>query len=73
MAALKSVAIIGAGVSGLYLAVCLSKKGYEVRLFEPKTSWEKPCGSGIPIERLREIPLCEDFSSTVKIGSLRLF
>jgi len=49
----KNIAIIGAGIIGLYLAWKLSKKGYKVNVFEKEKSLkDKPC-SGLISERLK--------------------
>ncbi len=41
------IGIVGAGISGTYLASLLGRQGFEVMLFDPRTPWEKPCGGGI--------------------------
>ncbi len=48
------VAIIGAGISGLYLAWKLSEKGYRVTVFEKKEKIGKKVCSGLFSERILE-------------------
>ena len=45
----NEIAIIGGNVSGLSAAYYLSKRGYDVTIFEPQL-WNKPCGGAISIE-----------------------
>jgi geranylgeranyl reductase family protein len=54
-------AIVGAGISGSYLAYLLSKEGRDVVLFDPKAPWEKPCGGGITLRVYRDFPILRDF------------
>jgi len=51
---LKKVAIIGAGITGLYLAWKLSEKGHRVIVFEKKESIGKVACSGLFSERILE-------------------
>ncbi|KPJ56900.1 hypothetical protein AMJ49_03200 [Parcubacteria bacterium DG_74_2] len=55
------LAIVGAGISGLYLAWKLSEKGFEVTVFEKeKEIWQKAC-SGLISERILQfIPESEE-------------
>ena len=48
------IAIIGAGISGLYLAWKLSKQGYQVTVFEKKEKIGKKCCSGLFSEKILE-------------------
>lgn len=48
------VAIIGAGITGLYLAWKLAEKGEEVTIFEKKDKIGKECCSGLFSERILE-------------------
>jgi len=61
MAAKNSIAIIGAGPIGLYLAWRLKKKGFDVTVFEKKDGiFAKPC-SGLISERIKKfIPIPEN-------------
>ncbi|BDC19867.1 NAD(P)/FAD-dependent oxidoreductase [Acidianus sp. HS-5] len=45
---MESIAIIGGGVSGSYLAYMLSNSGYNVTLFDIKEKYFKPCGDVVP-------------------------
>ena len=57
------IGIVGAGISGCYLAYLLAREGHEVELFDPKAPWEKPCGGGITYRTLQEFPVLRDFAS----------
>lgn len=48
----KKIAIIGAGISGLYLAWKLSKKGYSLTVFEKRPEIGKRTCSGLYSERI---------------------
>ncbi len=48
------IAVIGAGINGLYLAWKLSKKGYQVTVFEKKEKIGKETCSGLFSERILE-------------------
>lgn len=50
----KNIAIIGAGIVGLYLAWKLSEKGYKVTVFEKKEKIGKEVCSGLISERILE-------------------
>jgi geranylgeranyl reductase family protein len=58
----QTVAIVGAGPAGAYLAYVLAQKGVDVLLFDPKAPWNKPCGSGITGKVLKEFPLLREFA-----------
>ena len=45
----NEISIIGGNVSGLSAAYYLSRKGYNIRIFEPQL-WNKPCGGAISRE-----------------------
>jgi len=48
----KKIAIIGAGIAGLYLAWKLSEKGHKITLFEKREKIGKECCSGLFSERI---------------------
>lgn len=50
----QKVAIIGAGITGLYLARELSEKGYQVTVFEKRDKIGKECCSGLFSQRILE-------------------
>lgn len=59
---MKKIAIIGAGITGLYLAQKLSQKGYEIFLFEKKNKIGGKICSGLYSERiLNFIPDVKNF------------
>ena len=67
------VAIVGAGPAGAHLAHELSSAGAEVRIFDARESWEKPCGGGVTSKALAEFPfLLENESPKQMVSSLRL-
>ncbi|MBI4482533.1 MAG: NAD(P)/FAD-dependent oxidoreductase [Acidobacteria bacterium] len=51
------IAVVGAGLSGSYLACQLASAGAEVRLFGDHLDWEKPCGGGVTSRALEGFPL----------------
>ncbi len=55
------VGIVGAGISGLYLASLLGEQGYEVVLYDPRAPWEKPCGGGITYRTYSAFPILDGF------------
>lgn len=50
------IAIIGAGVSGALLGALLSKKGYDVYVYDIKKEYQKACGDAVPTEYRPSIP-----------------
>ncbi|QQS46071.1 MAG: NAD(P)/FAD-dependent oxidoreductase [Acidobacteriota bacterium] len=65
------VAIVGAGPAGSHLAHELSRRGAEVRLFDAREAWEKPCGGGVTSKALREFDYLNSGPKQM-ISSLRL-
>jgi geranylgeranyl reductase family protein len=67
------VAIVGAGPAGAHLAHELSSAGAEVRIFDARECWEKPCGGGVTSKALAEFPfLLGNESPKQMVSSLRL-
>lgn len=67
------IAIVGAGPAGSHLAHQLCQRGFEVRLFDARPAWEKPCGGGVTSKALREFDFLRDGPAPKQmIGSLRL-
>ncbi len=61
---MKKVAIVGAGVTGLYLAWKLSRRNYKVRVFEAKEEIGKRSCSGLISDRILDfVPQAEEQSS----------
>ncbi len=60
------IGIVGAGISGSYLAVLLAGQGRDVALFDPKGPWEKPCGGGITPRSFEAFPILSDFRETCR-------
>lgn len=68
----KKNAILGTGPSAIYAALLLSMKGGHVTVYDPKTSWERPCGGAVAGPVLEEMPYFEDYGSFVDVGGLKL-
>lgn len=67
------VAIVGAGPAGAHLACELSRQGAEVRLFDAREAWEKPCGGGVTSKALAEFPFLNSTAAPKQmVSSLRL-
>lgn len=66
------VGIIGAGPAGAYLALELARGGAQVKLYDDRAPWEKPCGGGAPYRAVaalglfRELPRCEVHSALLE-------
>ena len=56
----KRVAVIGGGPGGAQCARRLAEAGVEATVFEPRVSFEKACGGGIPIRGLERFPFLFD-------------
>src|SRR6185369_3827223 len=53
---MKRVAILGGGPAGAFAAEQLASAGLEVRLFDEKLAWEKPCGGGLTFKAYSQYP-----------------
>jgi flavin-dependent dehydrogenase len=53
---MKRVAILGGGPAGAFAAEQLATGGLEVRLFDEKLAWEKPCGGGLTYKAYTRYP-----------------
>jgi geranylgeranyl reductase family protein len=53
---MKRVAILGGGPAGAFAAERLASAGIEVRLFDEKLAWEKPCGGGLTYKAYSQYP-----------------
>ena len=56
----KRIAIVGGGPAGALAAAELARAGREVRLFDEKLAWEKPCGGGLTDKALARWPFLRD-------------
>jgi flavin-dependent dehydrogenase len=52
----RTIAIVGGGPAGAFAAALLAKHGCQVRLFDEKLAWEKPCGGGITHKAISSWP-----------------
>ncbi|HJT90166.1 MAG TPA: NAD(P)/FAD-dependent oxidoreductase [Bryobacteraceae bacterium] len=53
---MKRVAVLGGGPAGAFAAERLAAAGLEVRLFDEKLAWEKPCGGGLTYKAYSQYP-----------------
>src|SRR5579859_162178 len=60
MPILQRIAVIGGGPAGALAAAELARAGREVRLFDEKLAWEKPCGGGLTDKALAQWPFLRD-------------
>ena len=51
------IAIVGAGPAGATCAAILARAGAEVRLFDYRGAWEKPCGGGVSSKAVERYPI----------------
>ncbi|MGO9864407.1 MAG: FAD-dependent oxidoreductase [Terriglobales bacterium] len=63
MTAQLSIAIVGGGPAGALAGALLAAGGSNVRLFDEKLAWEKPCGGGLTHKALRQYPFLADAGS----------
>ena len=57
---MKRVAILGGGPAGAFAAEQLASAGLQVRLFDEKLAWEKPCGGGLTYKAYSQYPFLID-------------
>jgi len=50
------IGIVGAGIAGCHLGRRLAAAGLEVKLFDPRAPWEKPCGGGLTAKVWKDFP-----------------
>ncbi|MBV9504730.1 MAG: NAD(P)/FAD-dependent oxidoreductase [Acidobacteriia bacterium] len=53
---MKRIAILGGGPAGAFAAERLASAGLDVRLFDEKLAWEKPCGGGLTYKAYSQYP-----------------
>jgi flavin-dependent dehydrogenase len=56
----NSIVILGGGPAGARAGELLARAGHQVRIFEEKLDWEKPCGGGVTNKALTEYPFFAD-------------
>src|SRR6201997_3564343 len=64
---MKRVAILGGGPAGAFAAEQLASAGLEVRLFDEKLAWEKPCGGGLTFKAYSQYPFLIDNDTPKRI------
>ncbi len=52
----KTILVVGAGPAGARVSRILAAEGYEVKLFDYRAPWEKPCGGGLTAKVPKELP-----------------
>src|SRR5690349_7281793 len=57
---MKRVAILGGGPAGAFAAEQLASAGLQVRVFDEKLAWEKPCGGGLTYKAYSQYPFLVD-------------
>src|SRR5215467_16218533 len=57
---MKRVAILGGGPAGAFAAEQLASAGLNVRVFDEKLAWEKPCGGGLTYKAYSQYPFLID-------------
>jgi geranylgeranyl reductase family protein len=68
------IGVVGAGISGCYLAALLGRGGHDVLLYDPKSPWEKPCGGGITYRTFNDFPLLNGFrADCLTVERMRMF
>jgi flavin-dependent dehydrogenase len=63
MSAQHPIAIVGGGPAGALAAALLAGGGRNVRLFDEKLAWEKPCGGGLTHKALQQYPFLAEAGS----------
>ena len=63
MCAQHPIAIVGGGPAGALAAALLAAGGRDVRLFDEKLAWEKPCGGGLTHRALQQYPFLAEARS----------
>ncbi len=63
MCAQHPIAIVGGGPAGALAAALLAAGGRDVRLFDEKLAWEKPCGGGFTHKALQQYPFLAEARS----------
>jgi len=63
MSAQYPIAIVGGGPAGALAAALLAAGGRDVRLFDEKLAWEKPCGGGLTHKALQQYPFLAEAGS----------
>jgi flavin-dependent dehydrogenase len=56
----QKIAIVGGGPAGSFVAAELARAGRDVRLFDEKLAWEKPCGGGLTDKALTRWPFLRE-------------
>jgi len=52
----RTIAIVGGGPAGSFAAALLARGGCQVRLYDEKLAWEKPCGGGLTHKAIASWP-----------------
>ena len=70
---MTEIAIVGGGPSGAMCGEQLARAGHSVQIFDEHLAWEKPCGGGLTLRAVRELPfsvepVVEDRVDTLELG-----
>jgi flavin-dependent dehydrogenase len=60
MHAPETIAVVGGGPAGAFVAAELARFGRQVLLFEEKLAWEKPCGGGLTDKAIARWPFLRE-------------
>ena len=63
----REIAIVGGGPAGALCGERLARNGFQVRIFDERLAWEKPCGGGLTHKAIEAYPFLLDSPYPKKI------